>query len=46
MYAIRSYYDVQAERIARANSRDDWVCQFADDLADNGTAELCSYNFV
>jgi outer membrane receptor protein involved in Fe transport len=32
---------VNEQFIARANTRDDWVCQFADDLADNGSAELC-----
>jgi outer membrane receptor protein involved in Fe transport len=32
---------VNEQFVARANTRDDWVCQYADDLADNGSAELC-----
>jgi outer membrane receptor protein involved in Fe transport len=36
---------INEEFVARANTRDDWVCQFADDLADNGTAELCDRGY-
>ena len=32
---------INEQFVARANTRDDWVCQFADDLADNGSDELC-----
>lgn len=32
---------INEQFVARANTRDDWVCQLADDLADNGSDELC-----
>ena len=32
---------INEQFVARANTRDDWVCQFADDLANNGSDELC-----
>ena len=36
---------INEQFVARANSRDDWVCQFADDLANNGSTELCDRNY-